>query len=373
MKLTLQIQVLPDKSQADSLRQTIEHFNSACSWLAEKAFHLKTANKVRLQQLYYRDLRNKFSLSAQMAVRVIAKTCEAFKRDRNKLPRFKKHGAIPYDQRLMSFKGVDRVSLLTLRGRVIVPIVMGKYQRERFTAAKGQCDLVLRKDGKWFLLACVDLPDKTPIPRTDFIGVDFGVVNIATDSDGEQHPADKIEACRIHFHERRKKLQTIAALKLKRKQRPQNVHRALQRISGREARLRKDINHCISKQLVAKATDTKRGIAIEDLKGIRKRTRFRKKQRAQMSSWSFYQLRTFLEYKARLAGVEVKIVDPRNTSRTCPECGHCEKKNRPTQEQFRCRACGYSANADVVGALNIRARAKVNVPMESNSVYHAIA
>lgn len=60
-----------------------------------------------------------------------------------------------------------------------------------------------------------------------------------------------------------------------------------------------------------------------------------------------------LHAKAESAGREVIAVDPRNTSRTCPECGHVAKESRVTQEQFRCVACGHTANADQVGALNV--------------------
>ena len=93
---------------------------------------------------------------------------------------------MPLDQRLMSFKGIDRVSILTLQGRLLVPFVMGAYQRQRFTNSKGQSDLVCRKDGKWFLLVTVDLPDKRPTPQSDFLGVDMGTIQLATDSDGTQ-------------------------------------------------------------------------------------------------------------------------------------------------------------------------------------------
>ena len=66
-------------------------------------------------------------------------------------------------------------------------------------------------------------------------------------------------------------------------------------------------------------------------------------------------MRQFVEYKAKLAGVPLIAVDPRNSSRTCNECGHCEKGNRPDQASFRCKHCGYSTNADLNAARNIRA------------------
>ncbi|MBI3301243.1 MAG: transposase, partial [Deltaproteobacteria bacterium] len=148
MKLALQIQLLPDDEQASLLRATVERFNEAANWLAGQAFAHKTANKVLLQQLYYPDLRARFGLSAQMAVRCIAQVCECYKRDRSIRPTIRPLAAVPYDQRLLSVKGGDQVSLLTLQGRILVPFVMGAYQRARFTTAVGQSDLLLRKDGK---------------------------------------------------------------------------------------------------------------------------------------------------------------------------------------------------------------------------------
>jgi putative transposase len=83
--------------------------------------------------------------------------------------------------------------------------------------------------------------------------------------------------------------------------------------------------------------------------------------RNQLSGWSFAQLFSFLSYKARLAGVPVVTVDPRNTSRTCAECGHCAKSNRKGQAEFECVACGHQAHADKNAARNIRALANGSV------------
>jgi len=367
MKLTCQIQLLPDAEQAGALKATVERFNEACNWLAAEAFAAKLANKVFLQRLHYTELRSRFGLSAQMAIRCIAQVVDTYKRDKTKCPKFRKHAAMPYDERIMSFKGVDRVSLLTLSGRVRVPFVMGKYQQERFAAAKGQADLVLRKDGKWFLLVTVDVPEGAPIPVTDFIGIDLGVANIITDSDGNKHSGDQVESVRCKHHSRRKSMQKKAARAKKRGCRPKQIRYALKRAGGKESRFRRDVNHCISKSLVAQAKDTGRGLALEDLTHIRDRARFRKPQRARMAGWSFFQLRAFLDYKARLAGVPVVVVDPRYTSQTCSVCSHCEKANRPSQNVFRCRRCGHTLHADVNAARNIRAKALVNAPQVSET------
>ena len=98
---------------------------------------------------------------------------------------------------------------------------------------------------------------------------------------------------------------------------------------------------------------------------IRDRVTVRKAQRATLHSWSFFQLRSFLTYKAALAGVALVAVDPRNTSRTCPECGNIDKSNRRSQAEFVCTGCGFAANADHVGARNIASRAKVIAPIGS--------
>jgi putative transposase len=109
---------------------------------------MKIANKIALQQHFYYELRERFDLSAQMASICIRHVGGTYSRDKSLLPVFRPDAAMPYDSRILSFKGIDRVSILTLEGRLIIPFVMGKYQRERFSQAKGECDLVRRKDGK---------------------------------------------------------------------------------------------------------------------------------------------------------------------------------------------------------------------------------
>ena len=101
---------------------------------------------------------------------------------------------------------------------------------------------------------------------------------------------------------------------------------------------------------------------MEDLKGIRARVRASKKQRRSLHSWSFDQLQGFVLYKAKRAGVPVRFVDPRNTSRTCPKCGCVDKRNRKSQAAFRCVACGHTDNADSNSAREISRRAAVNRP-----------
>lgn len=369
MELTLQLKLLPTDDQATALRATMARFHEACTWLAEQAFAQQCANKLTLQRLYYHELRSRFALPSQMAVRCLARVAGTYRRDKTICPTFRSDAAMPYDQRIMRCDGLDHVSLLTLQGRVLVSFLIGPYHRQRFDAYEPrQCHLVVREDGQWFLLVIVQVPEGTPIPPTDFLGVDLGVVNLATPSDGTTHSGAGIEACRTRYAKRRQRLQRAAHVAQMDAKRPKNIRRALKRTARREARFRRDTNHCISKKLVAAAQGTTRGIALEDLEDIRERTRFRKPQRARMAGWAFAQLRFFVEYKAKLAGVPVALVDPKYTSQGCHVCGHVARANRQSQARFSCKQCGYTTNADFNAAKNIRHRALVNAPLVAGRV-----
>lgn len=357
MNLTLQIKLLPTPEQAAALLSTMERFNAACNAIGQVAYRENLVNKFALQKLVYQDIRERFELSAQLTIRAISKVVEAYKRDRSIQPSFRPHGAIVYDQRILSWKGIDRVSILTLSGRLLVPIVFGQYQARRIDRVKGQADLVYR-NGTFFLYATIDLPEPPLTEGDEVIGVDLGIVNLATDSDGDQYSGAEVEAARRHYERRRRGLQRVGT---------KSSRRRLKQMSGRERRFKTDTNHRISKQLVAKAIDTRRDLALEELTGIRDRVTVNKAQRSRHSKWAFGQLRQFVAYKAQLAGVQVHFVDPRNTSRTCPACGHVDRANRPDQATFRCTACGFAGHADIIAARNIRARAVVNRLMVSDA------
>jgi IS605 OrfB family transposase len=349
VKLTVKIRLMPDAGQAASLEAMTERFNAAADWIAGELFARRLANKIEAQRLLYGQVRGRFGLSAQTAILCIHRACEAYRRDRSIRPRFRTGAGITYDVRTMSFKGADKVSLLTLGGRIVVPMVVTGYQAQRLGYPKGQCDLVRSKDGKWSLFVTVDVPDGPAIEPDDFIGVDLGIANIATDSDGNRYSGADVERVRRKHNLQRQRLQRKGTRGAKKK---------LKRLRSKEARFRRHQNHVISKAIVESARRTGRGIALEDLKGIRERVTARGGDaRNRLSGWAFAQLGAFLGYKAKLAAIPVAVVDPRDTSRTCAECGHCEKANRKNQGEFSCKACGHEDHADRNAARNIRALA----------------
>jgi putative transposase len=145
--------LLADEVGSKRLLDTMEAFNNACNEIAETCFAEQTASKYTIQQLVYHSIREKYGLSAQLTIRAIAKTCEAYKINKSVRPTFKKHGSITYDSRILTFKrlGTDfpQVSLTTLDGRRYYNLKICAYFAGRTNRVQGQVDLVYRK-GKFF-------------------------------------------------------------------------------------------------------------------------------------------------------------------------------------------------------------------------------
>lgn len=346
MKLTIRLQLLPDAAQKIELLETMERFNAAATFAAKVGFKAGVYGQMTLHKLTYYEIREKFGLSSQMAVRAIAKAVECFQRDKSVCPIFKPRSALCYDQRVLSFKGLTEVSLWAMSGRLRMPFVCGGYEKERQGRIKGQADLIYRR-GKFYLLCTIDMPENAPIAIKDVLGVDLGIANIATDSDATPYSGKSVDDVRRKHNLQRKRLG---------RQNTKGAKKKIRRIGQKEARFRRYENHCISKQIVETAKRTGRGIALEDLKGIRERVTARGGEaKNRLSGWAFGQLGSFVTYKAQAAGVPLVYVDPRHTSQTCAECGHCERSNRKSQSEFQCKACDHKAHADVNAARNIRA------------------
>ncbi|MEQ4720670.1 transposase [Nonomuraea sp. B19D2] len=221
----------------------------------------------------------------------------------------------------------------------------------------------------WLLQVTLTLPKPAARePANGFLGVDQGVANLAVTSDGAVLPGPAqpgpiqgnghVRALRARRHRQRRRLQ---------KKGTPAARRVLRRLSGREHRMMTDLNHQISKYVVREAERTGRGIALEDLQGIRGRARAHRLQRRTLHSWAFAQNIEFTRYKAARAGIAFTLVDPAYTSQACPECGWTSRANRPARGHFACTRCGLAGHADHIAARNIAqrgvaGRAVVNQP-----------
>jgi IS605 OrfB family transposase len=351
VKLTAKVKIVVGEDAA-LLRKTLETANDACNWISEQAWEHQEFRQPALHKIVYYKARERFALSSQMVVRAIAKVVDAYKLDKKVQRTFRKYGAFPYDDRLLSWDlGAQTVSIWTTDGRKRLAYECGDRQTTLLASRQGESDLLYHR-GKFYLAATCNVETPEPSDVDDFLGVDLGVNNIATDSDGKRYSGSEVKSVRHRQRRLRRKLQKLGTT---------SANRRLKKLAGKEQRFARHVNHVISKQIVADAKGTKRGIAVEQLTGIRGRIRVRREQRAVLHSWAFLQLKLFLIYKALLAGVPLMQVDPRNSSRECSKCGHIDKANRPSQSKFFCRSCGFTAHADVNAATNLRARGRAVV------------
>lgn len=409
MLQVVRVKLLVNDDQLDSLMRTLQVCNAAATHVAKTAFDRDVFGKHDLQQVSYRDLREGFTLGSQVAILCSHKVTDAYKTLRANLkagrygkPGSKRHmkasgkpitfrdfAAQPYDDRCLSWLHDTTAAVSGQRcGVVSLWTVDGRLKDIAFTGLpehietlrlhrRGETDLVIekrRKDGRLaaYLVACVDVPaDEIRhgdhlLDENGWVGVDMGICNIAVTNDRElagalmadfgEHagPADRgrgsVKKRRDRHRALRHELQRSST---------KSKRRRLASRARKEARYAADVNHQIAKRIVAVAKRTGRGIAVEELTGIRERVRQRKPQRAEHASWAFAQLGAFLRYKAERDGVPFIEVDPRNTSKRCHHCGHIDKRNRPSQDRFCCTRCQYTMHADLNAADNIALQAAI--------------
>lgn len=357
MKVTVNIKLLPEKSQYIILKETLEQTNEVCNYLSEIGWKAKVLRQYDLHKLAYHNTKDNFNLVSDMIIRCIAKVSDAYKQDKKTQRIFRKHSAHPYNHHVLSFsKKVDIISISTTQGRLKIPYVMGDYQRRFFPFRKGESDLMLIR-GKFYLACVCDVDEPELIKTQGVLGVDFGIENIATTSDGNIFSGKECDAVRIKTTKIKKDLQ---------KKGSKSAKRHLKKISGRERRFKKNTNHTISKQIVSIATGTNRAIGLEDLKGFKATVNRAQKER--FGRWSFDELGRFIDYKAKKSGIPIFRVDPRNTSKKCSQCNHVSNSNRKTQDVFLCVKCGFQIHADINGAINIAERAAINLPIAVHAI-----
>lgn len=246
-----------------------------------------------------------------------------------------------------------------------------KVNQHRGVVGRVKTVSVKREGRKWFVVLTAEQNQPAPLPKTgSVVGIDLGIANFLADSNGVFVPNPR------HGRTAAAKLETAQQAlsrfpRVRRDKRTGNHRRAVEKVAslhGKVRRQRLDHAHKTALGLV-REHDL---IAHEDLKirnmlravapkpdpdqpgtflpnGAAAKTGLNRS--IADAGWGVFL--TILTSKAESAGREVIAVDPRNTSRRCPECGHTAKENRPTQEKFHCQSCGHQAHADTVGATNV--------------------
>jgi IS605 OrfB family transposase len=381
----LKLHTTPDQFRA--LRQAQLAYRDALNFVSRYAFeHDKMSNKVALQEATYLDVRAKFGLPAQMACSVPRQVGATYKtlwtkvkanaaaratghtkrwyRGLDRAPRFIAPTLTYQLGHDYGFKTGQRVSLLSLEGRLILPYtgyarhVALIQQGARIGAAK------LWYDKPWkqfYLLVSLEIEVADPIPAQHqrIVGLDVGqrYLAVATDTQNKAQffPGKGARGTADHYARLRKRLQQKGT---------RAATRRLIVIAGRERRLKHERNHCISRCLVDAYPHSL--IGLEDLTHIRERRRHKhgkkatakqRRARRHASQWAFAELHGFVAYKALLIGSMAVKVDAYQTSQACPRCGYASEDNRPDKGLlFICQACHLVLHADLVGARNVALR-----------------
>ena len=343
----------PSPANAESLSVTCKAFAAACNAILAVAVKEDIHNAIKLQHACYRRARTEFSLSANLAVRAVRRVASAMTaaRKRKAKPKKFRPTSIDYDARIFSFKEKDEtVSLTVVGGRIHVPLLLGKYQREALAGKRPTAATVVRQKHRWDIHIVVEDADPEPNGGPP-MGVDLGIRNTAATSNGTLYSG----TMRQQFKAQRAKVRASLQSKGTR-----GAKRVLARLSGYENRRIQHENHELSKQIVSEAQRHGYGvIRMEQLRAIRERTRtWNQHLNRMVAGWSFAQLQGFISYKARRAGIAVEYVHPAYTSQICHRCGLLGTRD---QDSFSCTTCG-SFHADLNAAWNIAGGGAVNRP-----------
>jgi putative transposase len=404
--ITAKLKLITTPEEHQRLRQTQLSYRDALNYVSRYAFeHGKTSSNERLQKGTYHEIRLLYGLPSQMACNVPRQVAGTYKGLWTKLMQNREHRRAGYTKKRYrgldqapkyvsptvtynygydyTFKTGQRVSVLTLQGRI--KLAYQGYDRHvaliQHGAHIGAAKLWYDKLHKQYYLLVsleLELPDPTPETLSTVVGVDVGMRYLAvtaTINDSSFYSGKRVRAKADHEARLQKRLQ---------KKGTRSATRRKIAMSGRERRLKLQTNHSIAKQIVATHPHTL--IGLEELTGIRERTKRRTRRRKKngkgtervsrkarranrhASQWAFAELQGMIAYKAALSKSSLAIkVDPDYTSQACPLCGYTDKRNRPGKGLlFRCRnehcpyllrtGRPYTLHADLVGARNIAMR-----------------
>lgn len=379
MQKTAQIKLQPTSEQSMLLKATTEEYIRAVNEMVDAMYMFDSTGKCSSRTVFA-DLpsavKNQCCRDARSVFSTYRKRCkEAEYRKRKKpnlhprdvtLPTLKKPVAIWNNQNYtvadsyVAFPVWVESHSVKISVKAIVPTEI----LDILNSSKLGSLRIVQKGRKWMAQVAYEVAEKEPKATGHTMGIDLGLKCPAvcyTDAGKVAFVGNgrKNKVIRRKFYARRKKLGKAKKVK------------AIIKSNNKEQRIMQDIDHKLSRQIVnyaiqnniqvikmeelanirkkinkkAKKTSTSRKNINEDRKKIGKRL----KNNRNIASWSFYRLANYIEYKAKLAGIETIRINPAYTSQTCPVCG---KKNHANDRNYLC-ACGYHKHRDLVGAINI--------------------
>ena len=344
MEKTIKFKLKMSNESKETLRQTMVLSNQVFNEIARYGFEKHTCSKVSVHHATYYGIREKhpeLPCSILQGIRDVA--CEALKGVELKIcPTSKPFSAIRYNKRVHKINLLKQsVSLSSIKGRVTAAFSIPEYYRQYLEwDFKTSTLRYNRQQDTFYLHVVIHKPSPEPV-GDKVLGIDRGIVNIAVTSNNRFFNSKPVKNVRAKYAFLRAKLQSKGT---------KSAKKLLRKISRKEQRFVSEVNHCISKEIVAMPFDI---FAVEDLTHIRIQSRnkgidFTRK----LNNWAFYELEQFIRYKAEAMGKSVVSIDPRYTSQKCSACGHIYKGNRKGHS-FKCVKCGFQIHADLNAARNI--------------------
>lgn len=343
MRLTMQFNLIPTPTQKWLLDETMNEYITCVNEVLDYAIAIGKMPKLSSASIHYNlpsALRDQCRLDARSIYKKAVKT-------NGKMPTLKKPVAIWNNQNYkvssdcitlpMFYNGKCR----TFKIKIHIP----KKALDTLAGTKLGTLRITRKNGKYVAQVAYEVSEGTS-PGSQAMGIDLGIKcpAVAVTSDGMTKfygNGRKNKYVRRYHAKRRKKLGNAKKLQ------------AIRKSSNKEQRWMRDQDHKISRSIVNDAITHNVGmIKLETLSGIRASTRKSRKNNHSLHNWSFYRLARYIEYKAKIAGIDTVYVNPAYTSQTCPHCGHRHHANDRT---FVCPSCGYCGHRDRIGAVNILA------------------
>ncbi len=357
------------------LEETMAQYTACFNHVARLGWEQRLTNGVELHRQTYYLLRGRYpQMPSQLVISARNKAREALKSALARHKQGKKttcprasRGTVRYDARSYTFwPRRGEVSLATTGGRLRLAVTVPAYFQRYLEGMVGldSADLVHYNDGQFWLHVVVTIPDPAVAEDPAVSGVDVGISRVAVASNGRFFAGKRVKEHARKLFRQRRALQAKGT---------RSAKRHLKRLSRRENRFRRDVNHRVSKHLV-ESLPPGSTLAMEDLTDIRERVQARRQARRELHNWPFAQFQQFVEYKAAARGIRVVYVDARYSSQGCSRCGHVARSNRRSQSWFACCRCGYQLNADLNAARNLARRATgapggllVNQPIVSDT------
>ena len=345
-------------------------FNKALAWQNEqygqdnghKFSYTEIANLLPQWKKELIWLKDCHSQVLQQSLKDLESAFKHFFSKRSDFPKFKKKGVKE------RFRFPQGCKIEQENDRLYLPkIGWVRYRNSREVLGEIKNVTVSQKCGRYFVSIQTEFEHTVPTHKGGEIGIDMGVARFATLSNGEFF--EPLNAFKT-YKGKLAKLQKQLKNKVKFSKNWQKLKEKIGKLHHKIANCRKDFLHKVS-TIISKNHAM---IFVEDLqvqnmsasaKGTAEQHGKNVKQKSGLNrailDQSWFEFRRQLDYKTQWLGGFLVAVPPQNTSRTCPCCGHTAKENRETQAHFECVECGYTENADVVGAFNVLARGRAIV------------